>query len=183
MVFEIYLELQTTSLKWIELVISNHFSMGKILNHPIETTMYDLMFQVPYIYIYTYLYTHICWSETSFSWYHRRWKFPCRGYECRLYQSWRGWTSHGKAKGNFRTVSGIAFWNVDGGFETFLNLWRRKLAKWFNLMALFSLPTKVHGPCFAGKKSILSTIRPGVFSRLSEGIGVPLFQWWKSECS
>ena len=158
------------------------FSCKDILNRPIETTMYNLMFQVPgvYIYIYTYLYTHVCWSETSFSWCHRRWKFPCRGYECRLYQSWRGWKSHGKAKGNFRTVSGIAFWNVDGGFETFLNLWRGKLAKWSNLMALLHYQQKSMDHVLQEKKSILSTIRPGVYIVYPKAL---VFQWWKSECS
>ena len=35
------------------------FSCKDILNRPIETTMYNLMFQVPGVYIYTHIYTHM----------------------------------------------------------------------------------------------------------------------------
>ena len=38
------LELQTTSFKWMEMVKE---SSPKICNHPIETTVYNWMFQVP----------------------------------------------------------------------------------------------------------------------------------------
>ena len=38
--------LKPTSFKWMEMVISNHF-LCKDLVHPIETTIYKWMFQVP----------------------------------------------------------------------------------------------------------------------------------------
>ena len=38
-----FLEPQTTSLKWMEMVISNHFLCKDLVHHPIETTLLSMV--------------------------------------------------------------------------------------------------------------------------------------------